>query len=140
MRYTTAVKIYYVHEYQAQGAPQGSPLSPLLSNIMLHGLDNELHYRGHTFIRYADDCNIYDTFCISAPIQEHPVYTQRLIHQCTVIQSENTHFPARYAMHTQTSCNKHGNWFQGPSRYHPNSKRGLQQALVRSIFYCTVPL
>ena len=39
--------------------PQGSPLSPLLSNIMLHDLDKELHYRGHTFVRYADDCNIY---------------------------------------------------------------------------------
>ena len=42
-----------------QGMPQGSPLSPLLSNIMLHGLDKELHYRGYTFVRYADDCNIY---------------------------------------------------------------------------------
>ena len=42
-----------------QGTPQGSPLSPLLSNIMLHDLDKELHYRGHTFVRYADDCNIY---------------------------------------------------------------------------------
>ena len=42
-----------------QGMPQGSPLSPLLSNIMLHDLDKELHYRGHSFVRYADDCNIY---------------------------------------------------------------------------------
>lgn len=42
-----------------QGMPQGSPLSPLLSNIMLHDLDKELHHRGHTFVRYADDCNIY---------------------------------------------------------------------------------
>lgn len=42
-----------------QGMPQGGPLSPLLSNIMLHDLDKELHYRGHTFVRYADDCNIY---------------------------------------------------------------------------------
>lgn len=41
------------------GVPQGGPLSPLLSNIMLHELDQELHKRGHSFVRYADDCNIY---------------------------------------------------------------------------------
>jgi len=42
-----------------KGTPQGSPLSPLLSNIMLDELDNELERRGHCFCRYADDCNIY---------------------------------------------------------------------------------
>lgn len=42
-----------------QGAPQGGPLSPLLSNIMLNELDKELQRRGHKFCRYADDCNIY---------------------------------------------------------------------------------
>jgi RNA-directed DNA polymerase len=42
-----------------EGTPQGSPLSPLLSNIMLNDLDNELHLRGHSFVRYADDCSIY---------------------------------------------------------------------------------
>ncbi|MGR6116071.1 group II intron reverse transcriptase/maturase [Aeribacillus composti] len=41
------------------GTPQGGPLSPLLSNIMLHELDKELEKRGHKFVRYADDCNIY---------------------------------------------------------------------------------
>jgi group II intron reverse transcriptase/maturase len=41
------------------GTPQGSPLSPLLANIMLHELDKELEKRGHKFCRYADDCNIY---------------------------------------------------------------------------------
>lgn len=41
------------------GAPQGGPLSPLLSNILLHDLDKELEKRGHKFCRYADDCNIY---------------------------------------------------------------------------------
>ena len=40
-------------------APQGGPLSPLLSNILLHDLDKELEKRGHSFCRYADDCNIY---------------------------------------------------------------------------------
>ncbi len=42
-----------------QGTPQGSPLSPLLSNIFLDRLDKELENRGHHFLRYADDCNIY---------------------------------------------------------------------------------
>lgn len=41
------------------GTPQGGPLSPLLSNIVLTELDRELEKRGHRFVRYADDCNIY---------------------------------------------------------------------------------
>jgi group II intron reverse transcriptase/maturase len=44
---------------RTEGTPQGSPLSPLLSNIMLDDLDKELERRGHKFARYADDCNIY---------------------------------------------------------------------------------
>jgi RNA-directed DNA polymerase len=42
-----------------KGTPQGGPLSPLLSNILLDDLDKELECRGHSFCRYADDCNIY---------------------------------------------------------------------------------
>jgi RNA-directed DNA polymerase len=42
-----------------EGTPQGGPLSPLLSNVMLDDLDRELERRGHHFVRYADDCNIY---------------------------------------------------------------------------------
>src|SRR6202158_600807 len=42
-----------------EGTPQGGPLSPLLSNLVLDELDRELEYRGHRFVRYADDCNIY---------------------------------------------------------------------------------
>jgi len=42
-----------------EGAPQGGPLSPLLSNLVLDELDRELELRGHRFVRYADDCNIY---------------------------------------------------------------------------------
>ena len=42
-----------------EGTPQGGPLTPLLSNIMLNDLDRELEERGHKFVRYADDCNIY---------------------------------------------------------------------------------
>jgi group II intron reverse transcriptase/maturase len=42
-----------------EGTPQGGPLSPLLSNIMLDDLDKELEKRGHKFVRYADDCNVY---------------------------------------------------------------------------------
>ena len=44
---------------RTEGTPQGGPLSPLLSNILLTGLDRELERRGHAFCRYADDCNIY---------------------------------------------------------------------------------
>jgi len=46
-------------EASGKGTPQGGPLSPLLSNIMLDDLDRELERRGHRFCRYADDCNIY---------------------------------------------------------------------------------
>jgi group II intron reverse transcriptase/maturase len=42
-----------------EGLPQGGPLSPLLSNVVLDELDKELARRGHRFVRYADDCNIY---------------------------------------------------------------------------------
>lgn len=42
-----------------EGTPQGGPLSPILSNIVLDELDRELEKRGHRFVRYADDCNIY---------------------------------------------------------------------------------
>ena len=44
---------------RAEGTPQGGPLSPLLSNILLDELDRELEWRGHRFVRYADDSNIY---------------------------------------------------------------------------------
>lgn len=44
---------------RSQGTPQGGPLSPLLSNILLDDLDKELERRGHRFVRYADDCNVY---------------------------------------------------------------------------------
>jgi RNA-directed DNA polymerase len=44
---------------RAEGTPQGGPLSPLLSNILLDEWDRELERRGHRFVRYADDCNVY---------------------------------------------------------------------------------
>ena len=44
---------------RSEGTPQGSPLSPLLSNILLDEFDKELEKRGHKFVRYADDCSIY---------------------------------------------------------------------------------
>jgi RNA-directed DNA polymerase len=46
-------------EESREGTPQGGPLSPLLSNLVLDELDRELERRGHRFVRYADDCNIY---------------------------------------------------------------------------------
>jgi RNA-directed DNA polymerase len=48
-----------IETIRQEGTPQGSPLSPLLSNIMLDDLDKELERRGHAFCRYADDCNTY---------------------------------------------------------------------------------
>jgi group II intron reverse transcriptase/maturase len=42
-----------------EGTPQGGPLSPLLANVLLDEVDKELERRGHTFARYADDCNVY---------------------------------------------------------------------------------
>jgi RNA-directed DNA polymerase len=44
---------------EEEGVPQGGPLSPLLSNLFLDDLDRELERRGHRFVRYADDCNVY---------------------------------------------------------------------------------
>jgi RNA-directed DNA polymerase len=44
---------------RTEGTPQGSPLSPMLSNILLHEMDKELEARGHSFVRYADDISIY---------------------------------------------------------------------------------
>jgi len=46
-------------QQRTEGTPQGGPLSPLLSNILLNDLDRELERRGHMFCRYADDCNVY---------------------------------------------------------------------------------
>ena len=48
-----------VTQPRTQGTPQGGPLSPLLSNVLLTDLDRELERRGHAFARYADDCNVY---------------------------------------------------------------------------------
>ena len=45
-------------EQRVEGTPQGGPISPLLSNILLDDLDKELERRGHRFCRYADDCNV----------------------------------------------------------------------------------
>ena len=47
-----------VHE-RTEGAPQGGPLSPLLANVLLDEVDKVLERRGHCFVRYADDCNVY---------------------------------------------------------------------------------
>ena len=42
-----------------EGTPQGGPLSPLLANVLLDEVDRALEKRGHYFVRYADDCNVY---------------------------------------------------------------------------------
>ena len=48
-----------VHSQRYEGTPQGGPLSPLLANVLLDEVDRELERRGHKFVRYADDCNVY---------------------------------------------------------------------------------
>lgn len=53
------VMVHGVVQERYEGTPQGGPLSPLLSNILLDELDKELERRGHRFCRYADDCNVY---------------------------------------------------------------------------------
>ena len=59
-RYLTAgVLVGGMVDPMDEGVPQGGPLSPLLSNLMLDVLDKELERRGHRFARYADDCNVY---------------------------------------------------------------------------------
>ena len=55
----SGIMIDGVVSQRTEGTPQGSPLSPLLSNIVLDELDKELERRGHFFVRYADDCNIF---------------------------------------------------------------------------------
>ena len=48
-----------VHSERFEGTPQGGPLSPMLANVVLDEVDRELERRGHKFVRYADDCNVY---------------------------------------------------------------------------------
>ena len=55
----TGIMVGGVVQKREEGTPQGSPLSPLLSNIVLTELDNKLTERGLRFVRYADDCNIF---------------------------------------------------------------------------------
>ncbi|MFH1652952.1 MAG: group II intron reverse transcriptase/maturase [Pseudomonadota bacterium] len=56
---TSGVMVNGIEEARGEGTPQGGPISPLLSNILLDDLDKELERRGHKFCRYADDCNVY---------------------------------------------------------------------------------
>jgi group II intron reverse transcriptase/maturase len=57
--FQAGIMVHGVVQERHEGTPQGGPLSPLLSNILLDELDKELERRGHNFCRYADDCNIY---------------------------------------------------------------------------------
>jgi RNA-directed DNA polymerase len=59
-RYLEAgVMVHGVKVERHEGTPQGGPLSPLLANVLLDEVDQELQRRGHAFVRYADDCNVY---------------------------------------------------------------------------------
>jgi RNA-directed DNA polymerase len=53
------IMVHGVHSERFEGTPQGGPLSPLLANVLLDEVDRELERRGHRFVRYADDCNVY---------------------------------------------------------------------------------
>ncbi|KGX83646.1 reverse transcriptase domain-containing protein, partial [Pontibacillus litoralis] len=55
----SGIMVEGIFEKSEEGTPQGGNLSPLLSNIYLNELDQLLEKRGHRFVRYADDCNIY---------------------------------------------------------------------------------
>lgn len=55
----TGVMLHGVVVERHEGTPQGGPLSPLLANVLLDEVDKELEKRGHGFVRYADDCNVY---------------------------------------------------------------------------------
>ena len=66
-----------VFEKTETGTPQGGPLSPLLSNVMLNELDRELTRRGHRFVRYADDCMI---FCKSRKSAERTLKKHHSVH------------------------------------------------------------
>lgn len=55
----TGMRMEGVVQPHEEGTPQGGPLSPLLSNVLLDELDKELERRGHKFCRFADDCNVY---------------------------------------------------------------------------------
>ena len=53
------ILMHGVHSERFEGTPQGGPLSPLLANVLLDEVDRELERRGHRFVRYSDDCNVY---------------------------------------------------------------------------------
>lgn len=59
-RYLQAgIEVHGMRMQRLEGTPQGGPLSPLLANVLLDEVDRELERRGHRFVRYADDCNVY---------------------------------------------------------------------------------
>ena len=55
----SGIMVHGVVQSREQGTPQGGPLSPLLANVLLDEVDKELERRGHCFVRYADDANVY---------------------------------------------------------------------------------
>lgn len=55
----SGILVHGVRIEREEGTPQGGPLSPLLANVLLDEVDRELERRGHQFVRYADDCNVY---------------------------------------------------------------------------------
>ena len=102
------------------GMPQGGPLSPLLSNVMLNELDKELERRGHRFVRYADDCMI---FCKSRKSAERtleniiPFIEGKLFLKVNRNKTEVAHFSnVKYLGYTFYSCKENCRF-----RVHPKS-------------------
>jgi group II intron reverse transcriptase/maturase len=77
------VAIGACHEESHSGVPQGSPLSPLLGNIMLDELDKELERRGHPFVRYADDGLL--VLCTLALCEARAKYEYELLQRCFAV-------------------------------------------------------
>ncbi|GHV49904.1 group II intron reverse transcriptase/maturase [Bacteroidia bacterium] len=115
-------------EPTGKGTPQGSPLSPLLGNIMLHELDKELEARGHAFVRYADDMLV---LCKSKRSAER-------MHRYTVPCIENKLFPRVNKVKTEAAhvskvkfpgYGFYKNKGQCRLRVHPESMSGMKERL-----------
>ena len=85
-------------QQRGQGTPQGSPLSPLLSNIILNELDKELESRGLRFVRYADDCSIFLKSKLSAHRVKHSItkFIETKLHLKVNEQKTNICRPINY--------------------------------------------
>lgn len=120
-----------------EGTPQGSPLSPLLSNIMLHELDKELTGRGLSFIRYADDCSIYVRSAKSAARVKRSITRYIESELLLKVNTEKSKIsrPAESSLLGFSFYNRKGEW---RPRIAPKSVKRLRDK-VRSLFKRSAP-